>query len=145
MSLHEYEASKEISKSDPPFYALIMAAMRKADDKNLGRLRSLWPETWDELTARYEAPGGFLAHEEIPIPKDSGCFGCCRAKNRHSASLAVPLSYENCAGCTSMTHFSEPIGDFPDREYFMGHSDGLSCAGCEDRFKKVCRLPQKQV
>lgn len=31
MSLFDYRAAAEISKTDPPFYALIMAAMSKAD------------------------------------------------------------------------------------------------------------------
>ena len=63
MSLHEYEESRELGKTDPSFYALIMAAMRKADDNNLGKLRSLFPETWKELLARYNAVGGILPDE----------------------------------------------------------------------------------
>ncbi len=60
MSRHEYEASKSLSQSDPPFYALIMAAMRKADSQNLGLLRTGWPEVWEELEARYNTPNGEL-------------------------------------------------------------------------------------
>jgi hypothetical protein len=39
MSLYEYKVSQEISAKDLPFYALIMAAFRKADSINLGKLR----------------------------------------------------------------------------------------------------------
>lgn len=57
MSLHEYEVSRHI---DPelPFYALIMAAMRRADDSNLRGLQEVFPAVWYELQQRYDAPGG---------------------------------------------------------------------------------------
>lgn len=61
MSLHEYQASLELKKLDPPFYALIMHAMREADSINIEKLRDAFPETWIELRARYDAPGGILA------------------------------------------------------------------------------------
>jgi len=35
MTRFDYETSKHLLQGDPPFYALIMAAMRKADDENL--------------------------------------------------------------------------------------------------------------
>ena len=65
MSLYDYEASKQISLSDPPFYALIMAAARKADTENLERLTIMWPDTIDEFRQRYIAPGGLLEGEEL--------------------------------------------------------------------------------
>ena len=37
MSLHSYWASIKLSKDDPPFSALIMAALRKADTDNAAR------------------------------------------------------------------------------------------------------------
>lgn len=58
MSLHEYQRGR--IASDEPFYALIQAAMRRADSWNLAKLRAEWPEVWDELSARYHAPGGLL-------------------------------------------------------------------------------------
>lgn len=59
MSLHEYEISRSITNvDDPPFYALIMAAMRRADSTNSRKLWEAFPGTWDELQARYNAPGG---------------------------------------------------------------------------------------
>jgi hypothetical protein len=63
MSLHEYMVSKEISKHDPPFYALIMAAMRKASCDNVRNLRAIWGHVWDELQARYNAPLGVLPED----------------------------------------------------------------------------------
>jgi hypothetical protein len=60
MSHYDYEASKQIAKADPPFDALIMAAMRKADTQNLAKLESAFPWTYAELQARYNAPGGRL-------------------------------------------------------------------------------------
>lgn len=49
--------------SDQPFYALIMAAMRKADSYNAEKLRYVFPEVWVELQERYNAPGGFLRED----------------------------------------------------------------------------------
>ena len=66
MSLYDYRVSQKISADDPPFYALIMAAMRKADTTNEYKLRAAWPDVWEELGKRYPAPGGFLEGERIP-------------------------------------------------------------------------------
>jgi len=60
VSYHEYEESLKLNAEDAPFFALIMAAMRKADSFNIERLRVAFPETYRELTARYNAPGGRL-------------------------------------------------------------------------------------
>ena len=62
MSLHEYLDSKRIADLRPPaaFYALIMAAIRDADSENEMKLRTMWPEVWAEMRARYNAPGGRL-------------------------------------------------------------------------------------
>lgn len=63
MSLYDYKQSNEISKTDPPFYALVMAAMRKADTFNLAALRAAFPGTYREFEARYNAPGGILPED----------------------------------------------------------------------------------
>lgn len=64
MSHYDYECSKRILlDSDPPFYALIMAAMRKADTENCAALQRAFPTVWLELQHRYNAPGGFLPAE----------------------------------------------------------------------------------
>lgn len=62
MSLYDYEESKKLSQHG--FYALLMAAMRNADSDNAFRLRCAFPETWDELQARYNAPGGVIQEEK---------------------------------------------------------------------------------
>ena len=60
MSLYDYRKSQELSAEDPPFYALIMAAMRQADSVNADMLAEAFPMTRRELQARYNAPGGVL-------------------------------------------------------------------------------------
>jgi hypothetical protein len=51
MSLYDYRASQQLAASDPPFYALIMAAMWRADTDNLEKLRDAFPRVWRELRA----------------------------------------------------------------------------------------------
>lgn len=63
MSLHSYLRAIELMKEDEPFYALIMAAMLKADSTNLPKLERMWPATAQELKMRYNAPGGRLEGE----------------------------------------------------------------------------------
>lgn len=60
MSHYDYKVSREIAATDPPFYALIMAAMRKADTPNAALLKAAFPDVWDELMNRYHAAGGVL-------------------------------------------------------------------------------------
>ena len=64
MSHYDYEKSREVASPDVSFAALIMAAMRKADSSNAEKLRAMWPTMWEELRARYDAPGGVLPGEE---------------------------------------------------------------------------------
>ncbi len=64
MSLHEYRESLRISADDPGFYALIMAAVLKADDRNYRKLLHAWPDIVEERRERYNAPGGLLPGEE---------------------------------------------------------------------------------
>jgi hypothetical protein len=71
MSRYDYELSKKIDLHDYPFYALIMAAMRKADTENSFDLRVAFPSTFNELQARYNAPGGRLSYDP-PYRGDSG-------------------------------------------------------------------------
>lgn len=63
MSWHDYQMSKEISKGDPSFEAIIMAAFRKADSYNKELLFACFPATYVELQTRYNAPGGYLGDE----------------------------------------------------------------------------------
>ena len=73
MSLHEYKQSIELYDKDYPFYALIMAAMRKADSDNERLLRDAFPRVWDELQARYDAPGGVLPVTWVVTMKPDAC------------------------------------------------------------------------
>jgi hypothetical protein len=63
MSLHGYRVALELHAHDKPFYALIMAAMLKADTQNTAKLRHAFPDTWEELQERYNSPGGLTAAE----------------------------------------------------------------------------------
>jgi len=60
---YAYEESKQLAAAGD-FYPLLMAAMRCADTDNTERLRDAFPEVWEELHARYHAPGGVI--EEDP-------------------------------------------------------------------------------
>jgi hypothetical protein len=64
MSRYDYQVSKHIAAQDYPFYALIMAAARKADTLNEAKLIEAFPDAVRELQARYNAPGGILPGEE---------------------------------------------------------------------------------
>ena len=63
MSRFDYDVSREIAKNDHPFASLIMAAMSKADSTNIEKLAAAFPEIYDEVRARYNAPGGMLESE----------------------------------------------------------------------------------
>ena len=67
MSLYDYQMSKDICAGDYPFYAIIMAAMRQADTRNLEVLKTTWPDVYDEFIARYKAPGGVLDTDDMRI------------------------------------------------------------------------------
>ena len=60
MSLYGYKESQKISETDPGFDALIFAAIRKADTKNLMILEHAFPMLVVEFKERYNAPGGVL-------------------------------------------------------------------------------------
>jgi hypothetical protein len=70
MSLYDYNYSQQISLDDPPFYGLIMAAMRKADSDNIEKLRRAWPWVWQELEQRYHAPGGVIKSDGVDDLQD---------------------------------------------------------------------------
>jgi hypothetical protein len=70
MSLWDYECSIEISKRDEPFYALLMAAIRKADNNNLRRLEMAFPEVVDEFKKRYDAPFGVVYEFDKMTPEE---------------------------------------------------------------------------
>lgn len=63
MSLYDYRQAQKLVHEDVPFYALIQAAMMKADSHNSARLNAAWPEIRREVEARYHEPGGLLDEE----------------------------------------------------------------------------------
>lgn len=65
--MSHYDYKRSIETHNFPFYALIMGAMRQADTDNLEKLKDAFPSVWDELYARYNAPGGYLPDED---PRD---------------------------------------------------------------------------
>lgn len=65
MSHYDYKVSQELAADDVPFYALVMAAMRRADTNNAERLQQAFPRVWAELQGRYNRPGGYLEGEEV--------------------------------------------------------------------------------
>ena len=62
MSYYDYEESGQVS-CDFSVDVLVMAAMRRADSNNARKLRAAYPEVWQELQDRYNAPGGLLDGE----------------------------------------------------------------------------------
>lgn len=53
MNLYDYKESKEIAAKFPSFRSLIMAAARKADTLNYGKLKTAFPEIIEELEKLY--------------------------------------------------------------------------------------------
>ena len=70
MSRDNYLKSMEIARE--PFEAIIMAFMRVADDYNSMLLKAKYPDIWEELKARYNAPGGYLRHEHPDVKEANG-------------------------------------------------------------------------
>ena len=99
MSLFEYKASQHIALEDPPFYALIMAAMRKADNTNLVRLQTVFPDVWDELVKRHAAPEGVLPKENVKIEKCEYC-----AVNTTKLIWSSKAGRYLCEKCTEAVH-----------------------------------------
>jgi hypothetical protein len=63
MSIIDYRKSIHLSSNG--FYPLLMAAMRNADNDNLEKLKQVFPRVYEELTQRYNAPGGALSRNEM--------------------------------------------------------------------------------
>ena len=72
MSLYDYQQSQQVS-SEYGFTALLMAAMRRADDVNLAKLGRAFPDELMELMglmelkARYNAPEGIFLMNKCDI------------------------------------------------------------------------------
>lgn len=57
---YAYKQSQALGAEGYPFYSLIMAAMERADTFNLASLRQAFPDVYDELKERRDAPSGML-------------------------------------------------------------------------------------
>jgi hypothetical protein len=69
MSQHTYANGRIISRMYG-FQDALEAAMRLADPDSLAKLKAGWPEVWDELNRRYNAPEGLLpgeTHEKVRL------------------------------------------------------------------------------
>lgn len=64
ITYYDYGLSKRIAMQDYPFYALLAALIRQADEDNLNRLKMVYPETVETFRQRYRNPGG-LSDEEL--------------------------------------------------------------------------------
>lgn len=65
-----YQQSLTLSaQSDWSFYALIMAAMRKADTLNLARLRASFPDVATDHDIRLKSPGGLRASDPDTVKR----------------------------------------------------------------------------
>ena len=58
LDLPAYRTAVDIWSADPPFAALIAAALYRADDGNAALIRAVWPDIAATTQARYDATGG---------------------------------------------------------------------------------------
>lgn len=65
MSKYDYDLSIQISARDEPFYALLFALMRCADDANTEKLKRMWPDKWKEVNQRSMSRFDYEASKEI--------------------------------------------------------------------------------
>jgi hypothetical protein len=63
MSIQAFRQAKGLTV-DGSFDGLLMAAMRMADADNLPKLKIAYPEVWEELQKRNNAPYGCLTQTE---------------------------------------------------------------------------------
>jgi len=66
LNLIDYKISQYLRIADIPFYALIAAAMGKADSNNMEFLREAFPDIYQSFSDRYNAPGGLLEEDTGP-------------------------------------------------------------------------------
>jgi hypothetical protein len=66
-TVEDYNDSLEMAVHDYSFAALVFALIRKADSNNTEKIRMVWPDLYNELVRRYNAPGGYLPGEKQTI------------------------------------------------------------------------------
>lgn len=102
MTMHHYQASRELERIVEerriPFYAIIMAAMRKADTVNMAKLTAAFPEQAKELQERYWSIGGHLITD---VNVDCVMTGC-----PNEAVVGVQYGAETACVCQ---HHAEVI------------------------------------
>ena len=68
MSLYDYENGKKLElyclNHNVSFYAVIQCALRLADSDNMAKLQHAFPVVYEELSLRYNTPGGKLPEDE---------------------------------------------------------------------------------
>lgn len=80
MSIEDYNSGQALEllclRKEISFYGVIQCAMRKADSNNLESLKMAFPKTWEDLQARYNAPGGVLPGDIKTITDRDDLFRC---------------------------------------------------------------------
>ena len=134
MSYYNYIESKVISEHDYCFYALIMAAMRKADSNNIELLKTTFPQTWDELYKRYHSPDGM-----IEADKTAGCVHYL-AQGDTVCSVASRVHYL-AQGITVCGIIPLTVGWQPDDKWVS--YDEWESVTCEQCLKHKRRGPKQ--
>lgn len=114
MSYYDYHCSLQIgagreTKGDPPFAALIMAAMRKADADNLAALKSAFPGIASEFYARYRAPGGMLGDEAKGRTRHRAKYNTCACAEHNVECPSYPYHCPTCS-CDECWNKTERLG-----------------------------------
>ncbi len=114
MSHFDWDAMMSLLIDEPPFYALIMTAMRRADTDNARILKAAFPDTWAELDARHHAPGGYLPGELASI---ANCPDCGHPWIEHDEATDDEMVVPGC----------NHIDDESDTAVTMDGDDDLEC------------------
>lgn len=60
MGKFEYYESQDIADKHYSWLSLLFALIRKADSTNIELIKQCWPDEYNELYQRYNAPGGTI-------------------------------------------------------------------------------------
>lgn len=99
MSQHDFNLSYDIAYTgsdypQPPFYAIIMAAMRRADNRNIELLKTAFPETWAEFDRRRKSHLGVLKGEYCPACSEQTDADDHRCRTESVRLMAALLEIE---------------------------------------------------
>ncbi len=114
VSHFDYEASIALLAEEPPFWSLVMAAMVRGDTDNARTLRAAFPDVYDEVCARYNAPGGYLPGELASI---ANCPDCGHPWVEHDEATDDEMVVPGC------NHIDEES----DAAISMDGDDDLEC------------------